>query len=87
LSLTIKVKAMRTKTFDTTDHKKGSRRHDYPERQVGFPERNDVTNPNDEMERVHVDLETLNISRTNSSAFTREITGQRTAEDMASGEK
>ncbi|MBT1699659.1 hypothetical protein KK083_22420 [Fulvivirgaceae bacterium PWU4] len=77
---------MKTKTI-STDHKKGSRRHDYPERQVGFPERNDVTNPNEEMERVHVDLETLDISRKNNKAFTREITGRNTSNDTTSGER
>jgi hypothetical protein len=51
------------------------RRNDYPELQVGFPERNDVDNPVLEMERVHVDLETLDISRTNIHEFTRELTG------------
>ena len=71
----------------STDHRKGSRRHDYPERQVGFPERNDVTNPNDEMERVHVDLETLDISRKNNKAFTREITGRNPSKNTTSGEK
>lgn len=50
--------------------------HDYPERHVGFPERNDASNPNLEMERVHVDFETFDISRKNTEEFTRAITGQ-----------
>lgn len=54
--------------------KTGTRRNDFPELQVGFPERNDASNPIDDMERIHVDLETMNISRTNTAAFTREIT-------------
>ncbi len=40
---------------------------DYPELQVGYPERNDVSNPNHEMERIHVDLETLDISKKSAS--------------------
>jgi hypothetical protein len=32
--------------------------HDFPELQVGFPERNDVSNPNIEMERIDVDVNT-----------------------------
>jgi hypothetical protein len=57
------------------DHKK-TRLSDFPELHVGFPERNDATNPNLEMERIHVDLVTLDISRKNEAEFTREITGQ-----------
>ena len=60
---------MKTKTFGN------KRAHDFPERQVGFPERNDVMNPNAEMERVYVDPETMNISRKNVKDFTREVTG------------
>jgi hypothetical protein len=56
------------------DLKRETRRNDFPESQVGFPERNDVSNPNVEMERVHVDLETLDISRKNEREFTKEIT-------------
>jgi hypothetical protein len=58
------------------EQNKGQRRNDFPELQVGFPERNDVANPIDEMERIHVDLETLSISRKNTQEFTREITSQ-----------
>ena len=39
------------------------RPNDFPELQVGFPERNDVANPNIEMERIDVDLQTLGISK------------------------
>ncbi|MDQ2658617.1 MAG: hypothetical protein M3Y60_14435 [Bacteroidota bacterium] len=48
---------------------------DYPELQVGYPERNDVSNPNHEMERIHVDLETLDISKKSASEIAREIRG------------
>ncbi len=48
---------------------------DYPELQVGFPERNDVSNPNHEMERIHVDLETLDISKKSASEISRAIRG------------
>jgi hypothetical protein len=63
------------------EQKKESRRNDFPELQVGFPERNDVANPIDEMERIHVDLETLNISRKNSQELTREIVSQDSSND------
>jgi hypothetical protein len=63
---------MKTESINTRSNR---RRNDYPELQVGFPERNDVDNPILEMERVHIDLETLDISRTNVHEFTREITG------------
>lgn len=62
------------------DRKPVTRVREYPELQVGFPERNEIPDPNSEMERVHVDLDTLNISRKNAVEFTREITGQVTAE-------
>jgi hypothetical protein len=61
--------------------KREHRRNDFPELQVGFPERNDAANPIDEMERIHVDLETLSISRKNTKEFTREITSQDSAND------
>lgn len=53
-----------------------TRLNDYPERQVGFPERNDVTNPNLDMERVHVDFETFDISRKNAEEVTKAISGR-----------
>jgi hypothetical protein len=62
------------------DRKPVSRVREYPELQVGFPERNEIPDPNSDMERVHVDLETLNLSRKNAVEVTREITGQVTAE-------
>jgi len=49
------------------------RPNDFPEHQVGYPERNDVSNPNDEMERIHVDLETLVLSKKTAAEITREI--------------
>jgi len=55
--------------------KRNKRRNDFPERQVGFPERNDVSDPNIEMERVHVDSETLGTSKNRASELIREIRG------------
>jgi hypothetical protein len=55
--------------------KKESQLRDYPESQVGFPERNDVTCPVD-TERIHVDLDTFDISRKSSTEVHRELTGQ-----------
>ena len=62
------------------DRKPVSRVREYPELEVGFPERNESPDPISEMERVHVDLETLNISRKNAIELTREINGYVTAE-------
>jgi hypothetical protein len=62
------------------DRKPVSRVREFPELQVGFPERNEIPDPISEMERVHVDLETLNISRKNAVELTREITGHVTPE-------
>jgi hypothetical protein len=62
------------------DRKPVSRVREFPELQVGFPERNEIPDPISEMERVHVDLETLSISRKNAIEVTREITGQVAAE-------
>ena len=61
----------------SNDNKRENRRNDFPEMQVGFPERNDATSPNEEMERVHVDLETLDISRKSAEEFSREIRNQK----------
>jgi hypothetical protein len=55
--------------------KRNRRRNDFPELQVGYPERNDVSNPNMEMERIHVDFETLGISKKSASELAREIRG------------
>ena len=52
---------------------KRRRPNDFPEYQVGYPERNDVSNPNNEMERIHVDLETLGLSKKSGADLTREI--------------
>ena len=49
------------------------RPNDFPEHQVGYPERNDVRNPNHEMERIHVDLETLGLSKKSAAEITREL--------------
>ncbi len=46
----------------------------FPEQQVGFPERNDASIPVEDMERVHVDLETLNLSRKSGKEVTRDET-------------
>jgi hypothetical protein len=54
-----------------------SRVHDFPELQIGYPERNDVRNPNFERERIHVDLEKLELKRTTADGLTREIIRQR----------
>ena len=53
--------------------KRSRRLHDYPELQVGFPERNDVANPNFEMERLHVDFETLGVSKKSAAELAREL--------------
>jgi hypothetical protein len=49
-----------------------TRKNDFPENQVGFPERNDATNPNAERERVHVDLETMDTSRKSAKELDKE---------------
>ena len=59
----------------TNKDRKAIHRNDYPEMQVGFPERNDVTFPNEERERVHVDLETLKLSRKSGDELTQENMG------------
>lgn len=46
---------------------------DFPELQVGFPERNDASNPNREMERIHVDLKTMGISKKSAAELAREM--------------
>jgi hypothetical protein len=53
--------------------RRNNRVYDFPERQVGFPERNDVSNPDIEMERIHVDLETMRISKKSAAAISREM--------------
>lgn len=54
------------------------RRNDFPESQIGYPERNDVRDPLYEMERIHVDLETLELTRTSADKIDREIKEQST---------
>lgn len=61
------------KSVNNNDQRSGVRVREYPENQVGFPERNDCMSPA-EMERVHVNLETLDLTRTNLQEFTKEIT-------------
>ena len=55
--------------------RRNNRVRDFPEHQVGFPERNDVSNPNIEMERIHIDLETMGMSKKSADAISREISG------------
>jgi hypothetical protein len=55
--------------------KKETQLRDYPESQVGFPERNDVTCPVD-TERIHVDFNTFDISRKSSQELDQELTGR-----------
>lgn len=61
--------------------RRNKRLNDFPELQVGFPERNDVSNPNTGMERIHVDLETLGISKKSAEEITREIRGTQVSQD------
>lgn len=49
------------------------RLNDFPELQVGYPERNDASNPNIEMERIHVDFETMGISKKSAAEIAREM--------------
>ena len=60
---------------ENVDIRRNKRRNDFPELQVGYPERNDVCNPNMEMERIHVDFETLGISKKSGAELAREIRG------------
>ena len=55
--------------------RRNSRLNDFPELQVGYPERNDVSNPNIEIERIHVDLTTLGISKKSAAEIAREMRG------------
>lgn len=65
---------MKTNKADNDLGRSGKLR-DYPELQVGFPERNDATTPNNEMERIHVDLDTMEISRKKETEVTDAIVG------------
>jgi hypothetical protein len=60
---------------DKVNIRRKAKLNDYPELQVGYPERNDVSNPDLEMERIHVDLETLGISKKSGAEIAREIRG------------
>lgn len=55
--------------------RRNKRLNDFPELQVGYPERNDVSNPNIEMERIHVDFETMGISKKSAAEIAREMRG------------
>lgn len=57
------------------NNRRNKRLKDFPELQVGYPERNDVSNPNIEMERIHVDFETMGISKKSAAEITRELRG------------
>lgn len=66
------------------------KRNDYPEKQVGFPERNDASSPEPDREtdRVHVDPQTLQVSRKSArevseelGVFPRETGPEKTGED------
>ena len=65
---------------ENVNMKRSRRLHDFPELQVGFPERNDVTNPNLEMERFHVDFQTLGISKKSAAELARELRGSNVAQ-------
>jgi hypothetical protein len=52
------------------------RKNDFPELQIGYPERNDVRDPNTEMERLHVDLDSLELRRTKADELTRDNNAQ-----------
>jgi hypothetical protein len=41
------------------------RLNDFPELQIGYPERNDVRNPNVELERMHASVERPGLSSRN----------------------
>lgn len=55
--------------------KQRRRLHDFPELQVGYPERNDA-GPNHEMERIHVDMDTLVISKKRAGDLAHEMGGR-----------
>jgi len=60
---------------DKVNIRRKRRRNDFPERQVGFPERNDVSDPNIEMEGIHVDFDTPGKSKKSEAGIKREIRG------------
>lgn len=52
------------------------RPNDFPELQIGYPERNDVRDPNQEMERIHVDLENFELRRATADELTQNNNAQ-----------
>lgn len=48
------------------------RRGGFPEQKVGFPECNDASVPSEDQERVHVDIESLKLSRKSARELKRE---------------
>jgi hypothetical protein len=55
------------------DRNMQSRRvNDFPELQIGYPERNDVRDPNGDMERIHVNLDSLELERTSADGQPRQ---------------
>ncbi len=71
-------------------------RRGYPEMHVGFPERNDATYPEEERdlnngdedrERVHVDPETMTISRKNAGEIDRENRQEHRADESETDEQ
>lgn len=70
-----KIRYMRNQKINI---KRSRSLHDYPELQVGFPERNDVTNPDGEVERAHVDIERLEASKGSEREIVREIRSRAT---------
>jgi hypothetical protein len=65
------------KDLSRNPEKRDKKTKEYPENQVGFPERNDCSDPDLERERVHVDLETLDISRKSAGEIKEELTGEK----------
>ena len=63
------------------NNKSQTRIREFPELQVGFPECNDAS-PIVEMERVHVDFETMDISRKNAREVTLAIAEQGASNNM-----
>lgn len=57
------------------------KQNDYPELQIGYPERNDVRNPNSEMERIHVDFDSFELKRTTADGMIRENRDQESLRD------
>lgn len=69
---TLKIISMQNERLN---NRRNKRLNDFPELQVGYPERNDVSNPNIEMERIHVDFETMGISKKSAAEIAREMRG------------